>query len=302
MIGKYKLHTIDLHFQGLAETIASYVIEGSEGLVMIETGPGSTLENGLAGLTELGFKPEDVRHILLTHIHFDHAGAAGWWAQQGAHIYVHHFGAQHLIDPAKLIASAGRIYGDQMGPLWGDILPAPAENVTSLYDGDRIEAGSLTFIAHETPGHARHHHVYQLEDIAFTGDAAGILLPEFNLPDIPAPPPEFDLEVWLETVDKIGALPVEAIYPTHYGRIADKKSHLTAIKRLLQESADFVKERMDAGMDRDTLLDEYTQWNRKRAQQAGLSEEGILHYETVNPLYMSVDGIIRYWRKRATAD
>ena len=295
---KYKLHTIDLHFQGLAETIASYVVEGPDGLVMIETGPGSTLENALAGLAELSFKPTDVRHILLTHIHFDHAGAAGWWAQQGAHIYVHHFGARHLIAPEKLIASASRIYGEQMGPLWGDILPAPAENVTALYDGNRIEAAGLTFIAHETPGHARHHHVYQLDNIVFTGDAAGILLPKFNLLDVPAPPPEFDLEVWLNTVDKIGALPVKAIYPTHYGRIPHKESHLAAIKQLLRESAQFVKERMDSGMDRDTLVEQYTQWNRERAHQAGLSEEGIHHYETVNPLYMSVDGIMRYWRKQ----
>ena len=90
------------------------------------------------GLTTLGFKTSDVKHVLLTHIHFDHAGAAGWWAQQGAHVYVHYFGAKHIIDPSKLIASATRIYGDQMDTLWGDILPAPAENVTELHDQDVI--------------------------------------------------------------------------------------------------------------------------------------------------------------------
>ena len=298
MSAEYKLHTIDLHFQGVAHGIASYIIETNDGLVMIETGPESSRQNGIDGLTSLGFEPSDVKHVLLTHIHFDHAGAAGWWAQQGAHVYVHYFGAKHIIDPSKLIASATRIYGDQMDTLWGDILPAPAENVTELHDQDVIEVGGLKIIAHETPGHARHHHVFQLGDIAFTGDAAGIKLPNYELLDLPAPPPEFDLEVWQATVDKLLAFNFRAIYPTHFGENTAVSTHLNGIKTLINESANFVKERMDAGQGRDEILADYETWNRDRALASGLSNEAIDKFLLVNPLYMSVDGIMRYWRKR----
>lgn len=299
MMTEYKLHTIDLHFQGVAQTIASYILETNDGLVMIETGPESARQNALAGLAQLGFKPEDVTHILLTHIHFDHAGAAGWWAQQGAHIYVHYFGARHIIDPSKLIASATRIYGDQMDTLWGDILPAPAENVTELHDGDVIEVGGLQLIAHETPGHARHHHVYQLGDIAFTGDAAGIKLPGYDLLDLPAPPPEFDLELWQQTLDKLLAMNFKSIYPTHFGEVPTVTAQLTGLKQLLNDCAYFVKERMDKGQERDAILADYEAWNRERALVCGLSKTAIDQYILANPLHMSVDGIMRYWSKKA---
>lgn len=299
MLTEYKLHTIDLHFQGVAQTIASYILETNDGLVMIETGPESARQNALAGLAQLGFKPEDVTHILLTHIHFDHAGAAGWWAQQGAHIYVHYFGARHIIDPSKLIASATRIYGDQMDTLWGDILPAPTENVTELYNGDVIEVGGLQLIAHETPGHARHHHVYQLGDIAFTGDAAGIKLPGYDLLDLPAPPPEFDLELWQQTLDKLLAMNFKSIYPTHFGEVPTVTAQLTGLKQLLNDCAYFVKERMDKGQERDAILADYEAWNRERALVCGLSKTAIDQYILANPLYMSVDGIMRYWSKKA---
>ncbi len=295
---KYKLHTIDLHFQGIAETVASYLIETDAGLVMIETGPESSRQKGLIALAQLGFQPEDVKHILLTHIHFDHAGAAGWWAQQGTHLYVHHFGARHIIDPSKLIASATRIYGEQMETLWGDILPAPVENVTELHDGDVIEVAGLQFIARETPGHARHHHTYQLGEIGFTGDAAGISLLGHDFLDLPAPPPEFDLEVWQGTLDKLLAFNFTTIYPTHFGQVTAVSDHLTGVKQLLNDSAFFIKEQMEAGVERDAIVTNYAKWNYERAMEKGLSETAVAQYILTNPLYMSVDGIIRYWRKR----
>ena len=300
MSAEYRLHTIDLHFQDVTQGIASYIIETNDGLVMIETGPESSRQHALDGLSKLGFKPTDVKHVLLTHIHFDHAGAAGWWAQQGAHVYVHYFGAKHIIDPSKLIASATRIYGDKMDTLWGDILPAPAENVTELHDQDVIEVGGLQIIAHETPGHARHHHVFQLGDIAFTGDAAGIKLPNYELLDLPAPPPEFDLEVWQATVNKLLAFNFRAIYPTHFGENTAVSTHLNGIRALISDSANFVKERMDDEQPRDVILAGYETWNRERALASGLSNEAIDKFLLVNPLYMSVDGIMRYWRKRET--
>ncbi len=172
------LQIIDTQFQGMSQVTAVYLLVGPEGPVLIETGPGSTLPAVLHGLAKHGYSPADIRHVLVTHIHLDHAGAAGWWAQQGAQIYVHHLGGPHLVDPRRLIQSATRIYGEMMDTLWGEIVPAPADRVTTLYDGDTVSAGGLIFTALDTPGHANHHHSYLLETpdgrIAFTGDAAGV--------------------------------------------------------------------------------------------------------------------------------
>jgi glyoxylase-like metal-dependent hydrolase (beta-lactamase superfamily II) len=294
----FRIHTLDLNFQGTAETIAAYLVEGPDRAVLVETGPGSTLPVLRERLAEHGFQPADIRQVIVTHIHFDHAGAAGWWAQQGATVYVHHFGARHLINPEKLLASATRIYGDDMERLWGEILPAPAANVVELHDGDTIEAGGLLFTAVETPGHARHHHLIQLGDIAFTGDIAGIRLGKRPFLDIPAPPPEFDLEAWQESLVKVAGYRLKTIYPTHFGAITNVAEHLAGIQALVTDAATFVRRAMEAGMGREELVVAYAAWNRGRAQAAGLSVESIQKYETANPLYMSVDGMMRYWQKK----
>jgi glyoxylase-like metal-dependent hydrolase (beta-lactamase superfamily II) len=292
------LHILDLNFQNVPETIASYLLIGPDGPVLVETGPGSTLGALQAGLAQHGVAPGDVRHVFVTHIHLDHAGAAGWWAQQGAQIYVHPFGAPHLIDPSRLLKSASRIYGDKMDSLWGDFLPAPAERVTAVHDGAVVEAAGLTFHVIETPGHARHHHVYRVADLAFTGDIAGIRLPSIPFMDVPAPPPEFELEVWQESIDRLLAEPLRTIYPTHFGPITAVADHLIALRDLLPETAVVVKQMLEAGLDRDEMVSQYYEWNRNRARQLGISDAAIHQYETANPWYMSVDGIVRYWQKQ----
>lgn len=299
-----KLHVLDTHFQGMAEVTAVYLLIGPEGPVLVETGPSTTLPAILNALDAHGVRPADIRHVLLTHIHLDHAGAAGWWAQQGAQLYVHHVGAPHLIDPGKLLASATRIYGEAgMARLWGEVLPVLAERVTPLYDGDAVLAGGLTFTALDTPGHAYHHHAYRVRDyregeIAFTGDAAGVNLPQVNVVDLPAPPPEFHLETWLATLDRLEAANLTAIYPTHFGRIDDVRAHLVALRALMIDAVAFVAERRHAGGERDQLLSEYIAWNRERARTLHLSAAAIDRYEAANPMFMSVDGILRYLRKK----
>lgn len=292
------IHALDLNFQNVPKTIASYLIIGPEGPVLVETGPGSTLPTLLARLAEFNYSAADIHHVLVTHIHLDHAGAAGWWAQQGAQVYVHPFGAPHLIDPSRLLKSATRIYGDKMETLWGDFLPAPAEKITAVHHGDVIQAGGLQFTVLETPGHARHHHVYRLGDVAFTGDAAGIRLPATPFIDVPAPPPEFDLETWQETLDLLLAQNLQTLYPTHFGAITAVNDHLIRLKSLVTETAYFIKQQMDANMERDALVETYNQWNRQRARALGISETAIHQYETANPWYMSVDGVMRYWQRQ----
>ncbi len=301
MINKPEIYVLDLNFQGISEVTAAYLIVGPEGPILIETGPGSTLNTLLDRIREHGFQPEQIKHVLVTHIHLDHAGAAGWWAQQGAQVYVHSFGAKHLIDPEKLLASAGRIYGDKMDTLWGEMLPAPADRMTEVSDNDVLEVAGLEIKALETPGHARHHHVFVLGDVAFAGDAAAARLPGWGFPDVPAPPPEFDLEVWEATLDRLLAQRFERIYPTHFGPFDDVQGHLQAVKKLVRETAVFIKSKMEAGLSRDEIVTAYENWFAERAKAAGLTDDAIHQYATANPLYMSVDGIMRYWQKREQA-
>jgi glyoxylase-like metal-dependent hydrolase (beta-lactamase superfamily II) len=296
------IHTIDLHYQNRPNTIAAYLVEGPEGPVLVESGPGSTLPHLIAGLAEHGYRPEDIRHLLVTHIHLDHAGAAGWWAQQGTQLYVHRIGAPHLIDPSRLIVSATRIYQDKMEQLWGEILPAPADMVTVVRDGDVIGVSGLKFTAVDTPGHASHHHVFLLEGggdaVAFVGDLGGVHIPGVDFVDLPAPPPEFDLETWLASIERVKELPLTAIYPTHFDRVDAWQDHFTKMSALLREAAEFIRVRMAAGLERDAILPEYLSWHMARAKSAAMPDKIFERYEVANPHHMSVDGIMRYWRKK----
>jgi glyoxylase-like metal-dependent hydrolase (beta-lactamase superfamily II) len=293
-----QIHTLDLNFQNVPQAIAAYLLETSEGPILVETGPGSTTTALVKRLADYGYRPGDVQHIFVTHIHLDHAGAAGWWARQGAQIYVHEVGAPHLVDPGRLLTSAHRIYGDLMEPLWGDIVPAPAARVTALRDGDTVRLGDTTFTVLDTPGHAYHHHVISVDSVAFTGDATGVHLPGSRFTALPAPPPEFDLEAWQQTLDRLSAQNFTAIYPTHFGRVDGVTAHLENFRTLMLQATHFVHKRMVEGMERDELVTAYLAWNEQRARSAGVSEQLAQRYEAANPNSMSVDGIMRYWRKK----
>ncbi len=297
-----RIHTLDLDFEGTPQTIASYLVRGGDGPVLVETGPASTLPTLVARLAGHGVRPEEVRHVLVTHIHLDHAGAAGWWARQGATVYVHPRGAPHLIDPSRLLSSAERIYGDRMESLWGEVLPAPAQRVVAVADGERIAAAGLEFVALDTPGHARHHHVYRLGEVAFTGDAAGIRLPGNRWVDLPAPPPEFDLEAWQATLERLRAGRFETIYPTHFGPTTAVDEQLSALARRLEEAAGLVKAMLDEGIARPAMVERFSGWVAERAIAAGVSPDVLRAYEVANPRHMSVDGIARYWRHRLEAE
>lgn len=293
-----QIETLDLNFQQIPQTIAAYLVAGPAGVVLVETGPGSTLPTLREHLQARRLRPTDLAAVIVTHIHLDHAGAAGWFAQQGVPIYVHYVGAPHLIDPSRLLASAARIYGAQMDTLWGEMLPAPADRVISLYDGDAIPVAGLAFTALNAPGHATHHHVICLGDVAFTGDAAGIHLPNVPFADLPAPPPEFDRETWQDTLQRLMAANFTRLYPTHFGLVDEPQLHLQAVSRLMDQAVAFITERLEAGMPRERLVREYEAWIHQLATAHGVTAELFQRYATANPHYMSVDGISRYWQRR----
>ncbi len=289
---------IDLHFQNEPEIIASYVLRGPKGVALIETGPGSTVENLLRGLMRLGIAKEEITDILLTHIHLDHAGAAGYMARlTGATVHVHHVGAPHMINPTKLLASAGRIYGDQMDALWGEFLSVPAEQVHVLHDGDIIDAAGIPVRAIDTPGHAYHHMAYWLDGLCFTGDIAAVRLPGYNHIRLPTPPPEFHLQLWKESVEKLRALHPDAIVPTHFGPYDDVDAHFDQVLAKLDTLTNYLRQRALAGDSAEEMMADLPQWLAEQARREGVTPEGVHRYEVVVPSYMNVTGVLRYFRK-----
>lgn len=295
------IHTLDLNFQGQRHAIASYLIQHHDGGLLIESGPGTTQQALQAALVEHGLTVRDVTHVLLTHIHLDHAGAAGWLAEQGALIHVHPVGAPHLLSPEKLLASAARIYGDQMERLWGQFLAVPEEKLVVLQDGDEVAIGNLRFTAISTPGHAEHHHAYLFEDVCFSGDVGGIRMPGYAYLRAPMPPPELNIEKWRVSLERLRALTFARIAPTHFGIYDDPGWHLDAMERALAHAERWLEQVMAADPPIEELRARFTEWMDGQGQAAGLSPDSITAYGLANPLGMSADGLQRYWRKfRAT--
>lgn len=212
------IQIIDTGMRGDRAITAAFVVRGKK-TALVETGPKSTVANVLSGLDDAGI--DKVDWIVVTHIHLDHAGAAGTLAQRwpDATVAVHELGAPHLVDPSKLWASAGRIYGDAMDELWGGIDPVPRDRIEVLSDGDAIELGGRTLKAVETPGHARHHHslLDATTGTLFVGDALGVRLPDVGLNRPATPPPEFDLAQAIASIERIRALGAESLWLTHFG-------------------------------------------------------------------------------------
>ncbi len=294
-----RIEILDLHYQGAPGLIGSFLLFAPDGHLLVESGPHSSHPSMVAGLERHGLAPSDIDFLFLTHIHLDHAGAAGWWAQQGTTVCVHEIGAPHLVDPGKLIASATRIYGDQMETLWGDILPAPAENVRAVADGEVVEAAGLELRAIYTPGHASHHHTWRVGDVAFVGDSMGIRGGSIPWLDLPAPPPEFHLETWKGSLAKLRAENLETIYRTHFGPRSDVVEELDRVEGLIDRSAATIKSMLDDGVERDEMVRRFADWMLDNALEEGADRDVFLSEDKLNPRHMSVDGIARYWRKRA---
>ncbi len=291
------IYTLDLNFMGIPGTIASYLIPHTQGVVLVESGPGSTLPALQNRLTEFGLKVPDITDVLLTHIHLDHAGAAGWLARQGARIHVHPVGAPHLLDPTKLLASAGRIYGDMMDQLWGEFLAVPPDHLSILEDNQVLEISGLRFQALDTPGHANHHFAYLYEDVCFSGDIGGVRIQGPRHLRLPMPPPEFHLEKWRQSLERLRSVKFNRIIPTHFGIYQDPDWHLNAIVRALNEIEDWMGKVMPANPSFDELNKEFLNWIKNRSLEEGLTTSQLEAYETANPSWMSTYGIQRYWRK-----
>ena len=291
------VHVLDTRQLGRPSIIAATAVETSDGLALFDTGPESTFDNVATELHRVGAAPVDVRHVFLSHIHFDHAGAAWRFAELGATVYVHPRGARHLIDPAKLVESATRIFGSEMERLWGRFAPVPEEKLRVLEDGDVVRLGAVEVRAIETPGHATHHHVYHWEDNLFGGDVAGVRIGG-GPPIPPFVPPELDVEAWERSIDKMRALNAAGLYLPHFGHVADSvSSHLDALAERVRRYADWFRDQLRAGKTDERLVPAFADYEAKDLQAGGASAEAVLDYEAADPSYMAVTAALRYWRK-----
>jgi glyoxylase-like metal-dependent hydrolase (beta-lactamase superfamily II) len=274
------LRLIDLHFGGRERAIGVYLVDTDKGLALFDCGPSSCLPALEAGLEAIGITLGDIRHLLLSHIHLDHAGAAGSIAR--AHpdlqVWVSEVGAPHLADPSRLERSARRLYGDAFDVLWGELAPVPRESI-HIAEGD-----VLGWEAFPTPGHASHHVSYFRDGTLLAGDAAGVRMPgsDYVLPV--SPPPDIDVELWHATANAIRARSPERLALIHFGVHEDVAAHLDRFERELDTWAD----RVGNGME----LDEFVELARA---DAGAHVED---YDKVAPLWQCWHGLKRYWDKR----
>ena len=293
---------LDHHFRGSAGVIASYLLAGGDGLTLVEAGPASTVDTLLAGVRQAGFDPEIIERIVVTHIHLDHAGAAGTLLGRlpRAKLYVHPVGAPHLVDPSKLMASATRIYGPLMGPLWGEMVPVPEDRLIVLEDGATVGAGRGALQALDTPGHANHHHalVDRERGIVFTGDVAGMRLDGLRYVRPPTPPPEFDPDLWKRSIAKLRAARPRRLCLTHFGASDEPEWHLDELQARLWFWTGWVSARLATGEDPAATSESLR--GIEDPLLAAASGDGSLarRFEEAGNFRMTVDGIGRWWKKR----
>jgi len=287
---------LDTRHLGRAGIVAATALETNDGIALFDTGPESTFENVIAELRKAGFDAKDVRHVFLSHIHFDHSGAA-WRFAETATVYVHPRGAPHLIDPAKLIESATRIFGTDMERLWGKIAPVPQERVKILDDNDVVRLQPFEIRAIATPGHASHHHVYHWDDNVFGGDIAGVRIGT-GPPIPPFVPPELHIESWLDSIHKIRALKPKNLYLPHFGKVESFiPDHLDALEERVNCWSEWLRDRIRAGADEQRLKAEFAEYEHVDLRVWGASQEDVDGYEAADPSYMAPPAAIRYWNK-----
>jgi glyoxylase-like metal-dependent hydrolase (beta-lactamase superfamily II) len=295
------LSYVDLDFRGVPEIIATAVMHGPGGVALIDPGPSSTLPALRRSLDRAGIAVRDVTALLLTHIHLDHAGGSGTLVRDNPRlrVYVHEKGAPHMVNPEKLIASATRLYGDDMDRLWGEFRPVPPEAIVTLTGGERIEAAGRALDVAYTPGHASHHVSYFVRDtgIAFVGDTAGIRRRPIGFVLPPTPPPDIDIDQWHESLARIGEWQADTLFLTHFGPWSPTAPHLTEFADQLGRASALVR----ASLARDEPDAAREAWfaeevRRELRRRVGDADERA--YEVAGRFDLNWRGLARYWRKR----
>lgn len=296
------LWQISLPFQNEEEIVGSYLLAGKNELTLIDPGPGSTLEALLEGVRGAGFDVQELTHVLLTHIHLDHAGVAGSLARRvpQAQILVHQLGAPHLLDTSRLIASAQRIYGERMQALWGEIEAVPAEQLRAFEGNEILNVAGRRLEVHYAPGHAIHHVIFF--DVhsgeLFAGDVAGVRLQGIDFVRPPTPPPDLDLEAWSASLDLIKRLRPDVLYIGHYGEVRNITSHLASLRERLYGWGDFVLGAMNEGKTEEEIIALLIKQANPELERVSRTFRDVVRYDIATNYPMTVQGYMRYWRKK----
>ena len=296
------IQVLDTLWLGRPHSIASALLSSGGHHALVDPGPGSTLDTLRLQLQQHGLAVNELDAVLLTHIHLDHAGAAGALVRENPRlaVYVHSRGAPHVLDPTKLIDSATRLWGSELQRLFGETLPVPQENVRILEGGEILQLGSRKMAVEYTPGHASHHVSFfdETEGVAFVGDTAGVRIQ--NGPYIlPAtPPPDINLEIWDHSFATILSHHPSRLFVTHYGYAEDPPAHLAEFRERLHRWAELAAEALrhspnDIAAGQDFVA-------AARAELAAALPEGeVDHYNQTAGMDLSFLGLARYLRKRA---
>lgn len=291
---------IDLHFRGSPRVIATAVLAGADGVTLVDPGPTSCLPVLEAGLRERGLSLRDVRNLLITHIHLDHAGATGTIVERvpSVRVYVHERGAPHMIDPARLLASATRLYGDQMDTLWGAFQPVPESQATVLTGGERLELSGTTIQVAYTPGHAKHHVSYLDEHtgMAYVGDTGGVRVAGDYL-IAPTPPPDIDIEAWRASLDTIEAWQPVSLFLTHFGPVTPARAHLGRFRTALATAAETSRQMLEQGGTEADLAHRFAEQMRQDVRRQS-PEHDARAAELAAPFDQLWQGLARYWSKK----
>ncbi len=272
---------LDLLHSGVPRTIGAYLLGTSEGLALFDCGPSSCLPALKAGLAERGVELGDVKHLLLSHIHLDHAGATGTLVRENSDltVWVSEIGAPHLVDPSRLERSARRLYGEAFDELWGELAPVPEANLRIV--GERV-LGLECFLA---PGHASHHVCYFDGETLYAGDAAGVRIQPARSVLPPTPPPDVDVEGWGRTLDEIERRGPEQLALIHFGVAEDVDRHLTELRERLAVWAG----RVERGATEAEFV---------AGAKADLPAAEADAYDRAMPFWQSYAGLVRWAEKR----
>ena len=272
---------IDLLHGGAARTIGVYLLDTDDGLALFDCGPASCVDALDSGLAERGHELADVRHLLLSHIHLDHAGAAGTLVRRhpGLQVHVSELGAPHLVDPGRLERSARRLYGESFDALWGELAPVPEENVHVV--GARV----LGLECFPSPGHASHHVCYSDGTTLYAGDAAGVRIEPARSVLPPTPPPEFDPDAWRTTIAEVERRRPERLALIHFGVAVDVERHLAELRERIATWT----QRVEEGASEAEFV---------AAAKADLPPVDAEAYDRAMPFWQSYAGLARYWEKQ----